>query len=112
MNVDRAIAIIESVLAPKLLNYVQIEIVRGAIAGNTYQEIIDTTEVNSAASIQARSEQIAALPNSEFDNFINSTKSANSTSSAKIEEIEPSKYKISSGRHSVKDLVKKLPKTT
>jgi NB-ARC domain len=95
MNVDRAIAIIESVLAPKLLNYVQIEIVRGAIMGSTYQEIIDTTEVNSAASIQARSEQIAALPNSELDNSINSTKSANSTSSAKIEEIEPSKYKIS-----------------
>jgi hypothetical protein len=46
MNADRAIAIIEGVLAPKSLNYVQIEIVRGAIAGSTYQQIIDTTTVN------------------------------------------------------------------
>jgi WD40 repeat protein len=39
MDADRAIAIIETVLAPKSLNSVQIEIVRGVIAGNSYQQI-------------------------------------------------------------------------
>jgi NB-ARC domain len=40
MDTDRAITIIESVLAPKVLNYVQIEIVRGVLAGSSYQEIV------------------------------------------------------------------------
>jgi hypothetical protein len=40
MDADRAIAIIERVLAPKVLNYVQSEIVRGVIAGSGYQEIV------------------------------------------------------------------------
>ncbi len=40
MDADRAIAIIESVLAPKVLNYVQREIIRGIIAGSSYQEIV------------------------------------------------------------------------
>jgi WD40 repeat protein len=39
MDVDRAIAIIETVLAPKSLNSVQVEIVRGVLAGNSYQQI-------------------------------------------------------------------------
>ena len=39
MDADRAIAIIEAVLAPKSLNYVQMQVVRGAIAGRSYQEI-------------------------------------------------------------------------
>jgi hypothetical protein len=47
MNVDRAIAIIESVLAPKSLNLVQIEIVRGVVAGYSYQQIIKTIEVDT-----------------------------------------------------------------
>jgi WD40 repeat protein len=49
MHVDQAIAIIESVLTPKSLNYVQIEIIRGAIAGCTYQQIIDSA-VNPATA--------------------------------------------------------------
>jgi WD40 repeat protein len=79
MNVDQAIAIIESVLAPKLLNYVQIEIVRGAIAGSTYQQIIDQTAVNTSAS-QARAgvNHMAATENAQ-----------------KIAAVETSKYKIS-----------------
>jgi WD40 repeat protein len=39
MDVDRAIAIIETVLAPKSLNPVQVQIIRGVLAGNSYQEI-------------------------------------------------------------------------
>ena len=47
MDVNRAIAIIESILAPKSLNHIQIEIVRGVIAGNSYQQIVDTTKVDT-----------------------------------------------------------------
>jgi NB-ARC domain len=54
MDVNRAIAIIESILAPKTLNHVQIEIVRGAISGNSYQQIVDTTKVDRLTSKQAR----------------------------------------------------------
>jgi SpoVK/Ycf46/Vps4 family AAA+-type ATPase len=39
MDADRAIAIIEAVLGVKSLNSVQIQIVRGVMAGNSYQEI-------------------------------------------------------------------------
>jgi WD40 repeat protein len=39
MDADRAIAIIEAVLAPKSLNSVQIQIIRGVIAGKSYREI-------------------------------------------------------------------------
>ena len=39
MDADRAIAIIETVLAPKSLNPVQIQIIRGVIAGKSYREI-------------------------------------------------------------------------
>ncbi len=79
MNVDQAIAIIESVLAPKLLNYVQIEIVRGAIAGSTYQQIIDQTAVNTSAN-QARA---GVDPAATAENV------------QEIAEIVTSKYKIS-----------------
>jgi WD40 repeat protein len=44
MDVDRAIAVIELVLAPKALTPVQSQIIRGAIAGKSYQEIITTIE--------------------------------------------------------------------
>jgi WD40 repeat protein len=40
MDADQAITIIETVLAPKHLNTVQIRVVRGVIAGSSYQEII------------------------------------------------------------------------
>jgi hypothetical protein len=40
MDADRAIAIIERVLAPKVLNHVQREIIRGVLAGSSYQEIV------------------------------------------------------------------------
>jgi WD40 repeat protein len=79
MNVDQAIAIIESVLAPKLLNYVQIEIVRGAIAGSTYQQIIDRTVVNTSANQARAGIDPAAAPEK-------------ARTSA---EVETSKYKIS-----------------
>jgi hypothetical protein len=46
MDADRAIAVIESVIAPKVLNHVQIEIIRGAIAGSSYQQIVDTTKID------------------------------------------------------------------
>jgi WD40 repeat protein len=51
MDVDRAIAIIETVLAPKALTPVQIQIIRGAIAGKSYQEIITTI----SADVETRS---------------------------------------------------------
>jgi WD40 repeat protein len=43
MDAEQAIAIIEAVLAPKSLNSVQIQIVRGVMAGNSYQQIISAT---------------------------------------------------------------------
>ncbi|WP_373540084.1 NB-ARC domain-containing protein [Chamaesiphon sp.] len=42
MDADRAIAIIKAVMAPKSLSVVQIQIIRGVIAGNSYQEIAAT----------------------------------------------------------------------
>jgi WD40 repeat protein len=48
MDVDRAVAVIEIILAPKDLTPVQIQIIRGAIAGKSYQEIITTIESDAA----------------------------------------------------------------
>ena len=56
MDVNRAIAVIESILAPKSLNHVQSEIVIGAISGSSYQQIVDTTKVDTLAARQARAE--------------------------------------------------------
>ncbi|WP_310426410.1 NB-ARC domain-containing protein [Chamaesiphon sp. VAR_48_metabat_135_sub] len=47
MDADQAIAIIETVLAPKSLNSVQSQIVRGVIAGNSYQQIIAVAKANT-----------------------------------------------------------------
>jgi NB-ARC domain len=47
MDVDRAIAIIETVLAPKSLNPLQIRIIRGVIAGQSYQQIVATAKTDS-----------------------------------------------------------------
>lgn len=49
MDADRAIAIINTVLAPKSLNSVQIQIIGGAIAGDSYQKIA-ATRVNSSSA--------------------------------------------------------------
>lgn len=40
MDIDRAIAIVETVLTPKPLSSLQIQIIRGVIANKSYQEII------------------------------------------------------------------------
>jgi WD40 repeat protein len=48
MDVDRALAVIEIILAPKVLTPVQIQIIRGAIAGRSYQEIITAIESDEA----------------------------------------------------------------
>ncbi len=61
MDVNQAIAVIESILAPKSLNHVQSEIVRGAIAGSSYQQIVDTTKVDTLASQQAREAEIGTI---------------------------------------------------
>jgi WD40 repeat protein len=45
MDADRAIAIIETVLAPKSLNPVQIQIIRGVLAGQSYQQIVAAAKV-------------------------------------------------------------------
>jgi NB-ARC domain len=47
MDADRAIAIIETVLAPKSLNPVQIQIIRGVIAGQSYQQMVATAKAES-----------------------------------------------------------------
>ncbi len=47
MDADRAIAIIETVLPPKSLNPVQIQIIRGVIAGQSYQQIVATAKADS-----------------------------------------------------------------
>ena len=39
MDAERAIAIIETILAPKSLNSVQMQVIRGVIAGHSYREI-------------------------------------------------------------------------
>ena len=66
MDVNRAIAVIESILAPKLLNHVQIEIVRGAIAGSSYQQIVDTTKVDTLASQQARETEFETIDSGKY----------------------------------------------
>jgi WD40 repeat protein len=48
MDVEEAIAIIETVLAPKSLSSVQIEIVRGVIEGKSYQEIVTSAKSDAA----------------------------------------------------------------
>lgn len=48
-------------MAPKLLNHIQIEIVRGVMAGSSYQEIVDTTKVDTLASQQARTGEVEAI---------------------------------------------------
>jgi hypothetical protein len=47
MDADRAIAIIETLLAPKSLTAIQSQIVRGVIAGETYQQIVVAAEASS-----------------------------------------------------------------
>jgi NB-ARC domain len=49
MDADRAIAIIETLLAPKSLTAIQRTIVRGVIAGDSYQQIVVTAETNKSA---------------------------------------------------------------
>ena len=66
MDVNRATAVIESILAPKSLNHVQSEIVRGAIAGRSYQEIVDTTKVSTLASQQARDTEIETIDSGKY----------------------------------------------
>jgi NB-ARC domain len=66
MDVNRATTVIESILAPKLLNYIQSEIVRGAIAGSSYQQIIDTTKVDTPASQQARETEIETIDSGKY----------------------------------------------
>jgi WD40 repeat protein len=52
MDADRAITIIETVLDPKSLNSVQVEIVRGVLAGNSYQEIAVAAKAISSSRQQ------------------------------------------------------------
>ena len=66
MDVNRAIAIIESILAPKSLNHIQIEIVRGVIAGSSYQQIVDTTKVDTLASRQARATEVETIDSGKY----------------------------------------------
>jgi NB-ARC domain len=47
MDADRAIAIIETALAPKSLNPAQIQIIRGVLAGQSYQEIVAAAKVDA-----------------------------------------------------------------
>ena len=48
MDADRAIAIIETLLAPKSLTAIQSTIVRGVIAGDSYQQIVVAAEMNKS----------------------------------------------------------------
>ncbi len=48
MDADRAIAIIETLVAPKSLNLIQTQIIRGVIAGESYQQIVMATEPETA----------------------------------------------------------------
>lgn len=76
MDPDRAIAIIESLLAPKSLNPVQLEIVRGVIARNSYQQIVKLAKVDPQVPSQAGEPDLTTI----FDN---------------VENVETRKYKIS-----------------
>ena len=60
MNVDRAIAIIKAVMAPKSLTVVQIQIIRGVIAEHSYQQIAATGAESSGAEAYQQPE--AQLP--------------------------------------------------
>ncbi|WP_373542415.1 NB-ARC domain-containing protein [Chamaesiphon sp.] len=51
MDADRAIAIINTVLAPKSLKLVQIQIIRGVLAGDSYQQIAATGSNSSPAQL-------------------------------------------------------------
>ncbi len=55
MDADRAIEIIEAVLAPKSLNSVQIQIIHGVIAGKSYREIATTARVELVSAPLVRS---------------------------------------------------------
>ncbi len=68
MDADRAISIIETVLAPQSLNAVQIQIVRGVIAGNSYQQIIATAKANALAENLAQADQ-APQPSSRREAY-------------------------------------------
>jgi hypothetical protein len=48
MDADRAIAIIEKLLDPKSLTAIQRTIVRGVIAGDSYQQIVVAAEINKS----------------------------------------------------------------
>jgi hypothetical protein len=50
MDADRAIEIIETVLAPKSLNSVQIQIIHGVIAGKSYREIATIARADLVSS--------------------------------------------------------------
>lgn len=76
MDADRAITIIESLLAPKSLNAVQLEIVRGVIAGYSYQQIVTLAKVDPQVPSSAGETNLTAI----FDN---------------AENVETRKYKIS-----------------
>ena len=52
MDVDQAIAIIETILSPNALIPVQIEIIRGTISGKSYQEIIAETKKTDIVYLQ------------------------------------------------------------
>ncbi|WP_310487212.1 NB-ARC domain-containing protein, partial [Chamaesiphon sp. VAR_69_metabat_338] len=56
MDADRAIAIIETVLAPKPLNPVQIQIIRGVLAGQSYQQIVAAAKAEPDESVAAAPE--------------------------------------------------------
>ncbi|MCY7366553.1 MAG: AAA family ATPase [Chamaesiphon sp.] len=66
MDVNQAIAVIDSILAPKSLNHIQIEIVRGAIAGSSYQQIVDATKVDTLASQQTRATEVETIDSGKY----------------------------------------------
>ncbi len=66
MDVNLAIGLVESILAPKSLNHIQIEIVRGVIAGRSYQQIVDATKVDRLASQQARGTEVETIDSGKY----------------------------------------------
>jgi hypothetical protein len=54
MDADRAIALIETLLAPKSLTTIQRQIVRGVIAGESYQQIIVAAEAIGTARLRQK----------------------------------------------------------
>jgi WD40 repeat protein len=73
MDADRAIAIIETVLAPKSLNSVQIHVIRGVIAGNSYREIATAARADflpeQIFDASAAEAEIAAISSSEKSGY-------------------------------------------